>query len=366
MKNEQSFMIEHTLKAAKWAFSTRRVQPEVVHGIRDGVSTARSGDLVLGRVVQVGAHPRLQLAGGRHSDLYEGDLIVVACGARYASDQFEGVAQLEENGADLLAGGGCLGTVRVRHARMKAPTRVQPLGLLMDADGSVLNLSRFAMPAISYAGSMKIMGVVGASMNAGKTAAVASLVHGLEQAGHRTAAIKATGTGAFGDWWAYHDAGASFVTDFTDAGMVSTYQQPLQRLREGLDSMLGAAEAAGCEVAVVELADGVLQEEARALLLDGFIRRHFDAFLFAAPDALAALGGQASMQALGHPILALTGLITASPLHVQEACKATGLPVYSREALRDASTAAALLMQLPTQKEAGATVSSPSGLYQHA
>lgn len=366
MKNEQRLMIEHTLKVAKWAFTTRRVQREAVQGIRDGVGAARSGDLVLGRVVQVGAHPRLQLADGRHSDLYEGDLLVVACGSRYASDQFEGVAQLEEFGADLLAGGGCLGTVRVRHARMRAPTRVQPLGLLVDGGGSVVNLSHFAMPPVPYAGSMKIMGVVGASMNAGKTAAVASLVHGLEQAGHRTAAIKATGTGAFGDWWAYHDAGASFVTDFTDAGMVSTYQQPLQRLREGLDSMLGAAEAAGCEVAVVELADGVLQEEARALLLDDFVRQYFGAFLFAAPDALAALGGQACMQALGYPILALTGLMTASPLNVKEAGKATGLPVYSREALRDASTAAGLLMQLPARQEVGALAPAHTGPYQRA
>jgi hypothetical protein len=365
MHNEQTFMIEHTLRAAKWAFSTRRVQRETVHGIQERVGGAVSGDLVLGRVVQVGAHPRLQLSEGRHSDLYEGDLIVVACGARYASDQFEGVAQLEEHGADLLAGGGCLGTVRERHARMKAPTRVQPLGLLVDAAGQPVNLSRFAMPTLAYGGGMKVMGVVGASMNAGKTAAVASLVHGLEQAGHRTAAIKVTGTGAFGDWWAYHDAGASFVTDFTDAGMVSTYRQPLQRLRAALDTLLGAAEAAGCEVAVVEFADGVLQEEACALLRDDYVHKHFGAFLFAAPDALAAVGGQARVQALGHQLLGLTGLMTASPLNVQEARQATNLPVYSREALRDAATAAALLLQVPQRRMAPAAAAQPAGWRQH-
>lgn len=366
MHSEHAFMVQHTLRTAKWAFSTRRVQREAAQGIEKDVSSATSGDLVLGRVVQIGAHPRLQLAEGRHSDLYEGDLVVVACGARYASDQFEGVAELVNDGADLLAGGGCLGTLRQRHARMKAPTRVQPLGLLCDPAGSVLNLSGFAAAAPRYGGGMRVIGVVGASMNAGKTAAVSSLVHGLERAGYRTAAIKATGTGAFGDWWAYHDAGASFVADFTDAGMVSTYRQPLQRLREGLDRMLGAAEAAGCEVAVVELADGVLQDEARALLQDGFVRQHFGAFLFAAPDALAAVGGQASMVALGHSILALTGLLTASPLSALEAGRATALAVLSREALRDASTAASLLLQVPESAGSRCMPEAPAGHRQHA
>lgn len=366
MKSEHAFMIQHALQSAKWAFSTRRVRREDAEGVRSDVSAAVSGDLVLGRIVQVGAHPRLQLAEGRHSDLYEDDLVVVACGARYASDQFEGIAQLSNDGADLLAGGGCLGTVRERHARMKAPTRVQPLGLLCDATGSVLNLCNYAEPAPRYRGGMRVIGVVGASMNSGKTSAVSSLVHGLERAGYRTAAIKATGTGAFGDWWAYHDAGASFVTDFTDAGMVSTYRQPLARLREGLDRMLGRAEAAGCDVAVVELADGVLQEEARALLLDSFVRQHFGGFLFAAPDALAAVGGQASMAALGHPVLGLTGLLTASPLSAQEAGRATTLPVYSREALRDASTAASVLTQLPESVFHAHTASAPARQHEHA
>ena len=48
------------------------------------------------------------------------------------------------------------------------------------------------------------------------------------------AALKATGTGAFGDFNAYTDAGAGYVADFTDVGMVSTYRQPLSRIEAGL------------------------------------------------------------------------------------------------------------------------------------
>lgn len=349
MKTEQTRMLQNTLKTSKWAFSTRRVCREDAHVLNDKIEQAVSGDLVLGRVMEVGAHPRVQLADGRPSDLYAGDLIVVACGARYASDQFEGIAQLAVDGSDLLAGGGCLGRMQHKHARMKAPTRVEPLGLLCNADGVVINLADYAMAAGPVASDLIVIGVVGASMNAGKTSAVASLVHGLEGAGYRVAAIKATGTGAFGDWNAYQDAGASFVTDFTDTGMVSTYLQPVERLSQALMSMLGAASEAACEVAVVEFADGVLQRETAALLGMTEVRQHFSGFLFAAPDALAAVGGQRCLEILGISPVALTGLISASPLNALEAQSATGLQVLSREVLRDPAQAASLLSRFATE-----------------
>ena len=348
MKNEQTRILQNTLKTAKWAFSTRRVVKTDAISCTGRVEDAISGDLVLGRIMSVGSHPRLQLADGRPSDLYDGDLIVVACGARYASDQFEGVATLSSQGSDLLAGGGCLGQMRQKHAKMKQPTQVEPLGLLCDSEGRTLNLQRYARPRPAKATELTVIGVVGASMNAGKTSAVASLVHGLEGAGYRVAAIKATGTGAFGDWLAYHDAGASFVTDFTDTGMVSTYLQPLPRLVGALNDMLGAASQAECEVAVVEFADGVLQRETQGLLERADVRDQFAGFLFAAPDALAALGGQHHMATLGLKPTALTGLISTSPLNTEEAQIATGLQVISREALRDPAQAASLLSQMST------------------
>jgi hypothetical protein len=349
MKNEQTRMLQNTLQSAKWAFSTRRVQRTDASQLSHDLAQAVSGDLVLGRVLVVGAHPRLQLKDGRPSDLYEGDLIVVACGARYASDQFEGIAVLSDEGADLLAGGGCLGQMRQRHAKMKMPTRVQVIGLLQDADGHTLNLARYAAPLTTPSGALTVIGVVGASMNAGKTSAVASLVHGLEGAGYRTAAIKVTGTGAFGDWNAYEDAGASFVTDFTDAGMVSTYLQPIDRLQQALQHLLGAAEQAACEVAVVEFADGVLQRETAALLERSQVREQFAGFLYATPDALAAVGGQLSLERVGIRPAALTGLISASPLNALEAQAATRLPVLAREALRDPAQAASLLHSMTGQ-----------------
>ncbi len=343
MSDQSSLSWMNRISAAKWAFSTRRVVGEDVSGLGEDFASARSGDLLLARVSTIGSHARLQLRNGRSSDLFEGDLVVVACGARYASDQFEGIARIERRGVDLLASGGCVGRARGRHGRMKRPTRLLPMGMLLDANGQALNLSRYALPLALRPVGLGVIGMVGASMNSGKTSAVASLVHGIHRAGYRVAAIKLTGTAAFGDYNAYLDAGADYVADFTDAGMVSTYMQPVQRIERALDTLLAAAHAAGCEVVVVELADGVLQQETAALLHNADFRAAFNGFVYAAADSLSAVGGCKVLKDAGIVPTALSGLICQSPLSVREAEVATGLPVLPREVLRDPLQAGALL-----------------------
>ena len=331
---------------AKWAFSTRRVRQDRASQLLADLAQARPGDLVLGRIVRIGFQKRLQLASGRPADLYAGDLVVMACGARYAPDQFEGLAELDANEVDILAAGGVLGRMRERNAKVAAPTRVAPLGLLADAAGKLINVGDHALPPLQAPAGMTVIGVVGASMNSGKTTASASLAHGLQRAGFEVAAIKATGTGAFGDYNSFVDSGARFVGDFTDVGMVSTYNEPLERIEAGLDSLLAHAAAAGCEIAVVELADGVLQQETAALLRRPVVRNHLAGLMFAAPDALAAVGGCAVLNAIGLEAFALTGTLSLSPLGAQEAEAATGLRVLGRDELLDPAHASALLAGL--------------------
>jgi hypothetical protein len=339
------------LNRAKWAFSTRRVARADVVALDDDLSQAVSGDLVLARVERIGSHKRVQLAEGRPSALYVGDLVVLACGDRYASDQFEGIAKLDPEGADMLAGGGVLGQMRQRHARMASPTRLIPLGLLADVQGKVINLDRYALEPQPVPNKMTVIAVVGAAMNSGKTTAMASLAHGLSRAGHRVAALKVTGTGAFGDFNAYTDAGAHHVADFVDAGMVSTYRQPVERIEAGMDTLLAHAAAAGCSVALIELADGVLQKETAKLLEQPHRRQGFDAVIFAAPDPLAAVGGVTALRAIGIEPALITGMVSCSPLGIEEAESATGVPVLTRAALCDAAYASALLAQIERRSQ---------------
>lgn len=184
---------------AKWAFSARRIPRASALGLDADVGAALPGQMILGRVISVGQHGRIQLATGRPSTLYPGDLIAMPGGARYAPDQFEGQAEIDPSGCDMLAGGGCLGRMVWRHDKMKPPTRIQPLGRLTDAEGKVLDTRRFAVPAAGTAARLPLILVLGTSMNSGKTTATVALSHGLTRAGWKVAALKGTGTGSFGD-----------------------------------------------------------------------------------------------------------------------------------------------------------------------
>jgi hypothetical protein len=336
--------------AAKWAFSTRRVTRSDAVAIDGAVESAKPGDVVLARVELIGSHKRLQLATGRGSELYVGDLVVLACGARYAPDQYEGFAELRRTGADMLASGGIIGQMRCKSVRMSQPTRLAPLGLVCGRKGTPLNTADYAVPMRRDSPGVPVIAAIGTSMNAGKTTAVASLVHGLTRAGFRVAAIKATGTGAFGDYNAYVDAGACHVSDFVDAGMVSTYREPIERIEAAMNTLLCCAADSGCDVAVVELADGLFQTETAALLRAAHIRDRFSGVVFAAPDAASAIGGCATLRSIAIEPTVVTGLISCSPLAMREAEAVTGLEVADRETLCDPAFAGALFARLHTSR----------------
>lgn len=337
-------MTHFTLPAqAKWAFSARRIPRDLVAGLDPDPAAARAGDLLLGLVASVGQHGRIQLAEGRPSTLYRGDLIVMPCGARYAPDQFEGLAEIDVHGCDMLAGGGCLGRMVWRHDRMKAPTRVMPLGRLTDAKGQVLRTGDFALPEPARPSTIPLIVVIGTSMNSGKTTATVALTHGLTRAGWSVAALKGTGTGSFGDINDYADAGAAFVGDFTDAGMVTTYLEPLSRVKAGIGLLLAEAERRGASVAVMEIADGIFQKETAALLADPDFVSRMAGCVFACGDAVAAAGGVAALAAKGLRPLCLTGMLSCSPMASAEAEAMTGVAVVTRGDLMDPAVASGLL-----------------------
>ena len=340
------------LAGAKWSFVTRRVARAEIRLVNRNLASAMSGDLVLAEVQELGSHKRLQLSDGRFSMLYPKDRVVLACADRFAEDQFEGIAALSEKGADLLAGGGVIGQMRARNGKIKRPTRLSVIGRLADETGRVLNIADFALKTEPGARPDRVIGVIGTGMNAGKTAAAAGLVNGFARFGDRVAAIKVTGTGSFGDVQNYEAAGAAQVLDFTDAGLASTYRQPVDRLEMITQSLLAAA--AESDTAIVELADGVSQVETAELLRRPSYHALFDAFLLAAPGALAARGALDWLRAEAQitPI-ALTGLMTQAPLAVAEA-ETLGFPVFSREDLSDPATASCLIGILARQVQAGA------------
>ncbi|MGI9002449.1 MAG: DUF1611 domain-containing protein [Pseudonocardia sp.] len=336
---------------AKVAYSVRRVDLDRPLRVVTGPGRApRHGDLALAEIATIGQHEKLELTGSRRSSLYRGDEIVVAYGARYAPDQFEAELPDDLDECDLVAAGGCAARVRSQHSSMTDATRIRPIGLLATASG-VLNVADGALPAppesiTAGAATVPTILVAGTSMNAGKTTTVASLVHGLDRAGLRVGAGKITGTGAGGDRNSYDDAGAAEALDFTDLGFVTTYRMPVPRLARLAADMHDHLLARGVDAVVLEIADGVLQGETCELLAHPSVQQRVDGAVFAASDAAGALLGVSRMRACGQRVLAVSGLVTASPLALREAQTGLDVPVYDTADLCDPTLATNLLARV--------------------
>ncbi len=338
------------LVRAKCAFTTRRMNLRAVQGLTllsgEGI-LPHPGDLVLAEVTVIGQHKRVELATGRRASLYLGDEVVVTYAGRYAPDQFEAEVPPDLSACQLVAGGGLAARVVTQHADMDAATELMPVGLIADSRGRVLNVrdGRIAArpPRSRLSAHPMTIVVAGTSMNSGKTTTVAAITHGLTAAGLRVGAMKVTGTGAGGDPFLFADAGAAEVLDFTDAGYASTYRVPVAKLAEAFTTLHGELAARGVDAIVVEIADGILQQETAALLREPVVAQRTGGMVFAAGDALGAVNGVTRLRELGLPVLAASGILTCSPLAVREAQSILDVPVYSPEDLGDASIARSLI-----------------------
>lgn len=313
-------------------------------GLRMGDEPPRAGDLVLCRVTEIGQHRFLGQVHGKRNRLFVGDTIVVAYGARYAPDQFESEVPGDLGPCDLVAGGGIAGRVVSSHSRMKSPTQLEPLGLVTDEHGDVINLARLARPVVpALAPRPRTIAVLGTSMNSGKTTVAAALIRGLSLAGRRVGAAKVTGTGAPGDPTLMSDAGAARVIDFTDLGFPTTYQQPMPQVIRILRSAITDLTSHQADAIVLEVADGLLQRETSALMRTPEFRAGVDSIVFAAGDSVSAAAGVRLLREEGLPVAALSGVLTSSPLAMAEAVTAVDIQVYKAAALSDPSVAEQLL-----------------------
>jgi len=334
------------LQRAKHAFVTRRVELSACHDLARKTAPG-SGDLVLATVTKLGHHSRLENIAGRRSQLYVGDEIVVAYGARYAPDQFEAVVPNALEPCHLVAGGGIAAWVQARHSSTRKPTEITPVGLLLNAKGSALNLRQFALPAApERRPARSVLAVVGTSMNAGKTTLAASLIRGLTSAGVRVGACKLTGTGSGGDVWSMIDAGAVRALDFTDVGYSTTAGAAIVELSKAAGVLISHLECGNIDVVIAEIADGLFQRETAALLdAPSPLCARIDGIFLAAADSMGAYAGVKWLRERNLLLRAVSGLLTASPLATREAQLATRVQVVSPRRLANPNCAVKFALQ---------------------
>ncbi len=355
--SESAALDPRRLARAKKAYTTRFVADLIERDptgfeLQCGTDlTPRSGDVLLARVVEIGKHTRLEGPGSRRQALFVGDEVLVAYGHRYAPDQFEAVVPHDLGPTELVAAGGVAGQVLSQHASLDDATRLLPLGLLATG-GRRVNLADLApvstLEPRTTPVAPRVVAVLGTSMNSGKSTTLACLVRGLDTAGLAVHAGKVTGTGAGGDPGLFRDAGARRVLDFTDLGHPSTYRLSHDRVRVVFSTLVEELAGSGAgldvpDVVVIEVADGVFQDETARLLADPLFATLVDDVVFAAGDALGAVAGREVLGGNGCRLLGVSGVLTASPLAHREADRALDVPVVDTYDLCDPAVARALL-----------------------
>lgn len=331
-------------REAKAAFTVRRVPRDRMETLVSGAVRPRSGDLVLARVERILSQSRLELTSGRKAALHAGDEIIVAYGDRYATDQLEARIPLDLGPTNLVATGGLASNMISRTSGVRSPTHITPIGLIGDARGKPLNLLQFALEPIAEPKPRpRVVAVLGTAMNSGKTTTNRYLIAGLSRAGLRPGAAKITGTGSGGDYWIMSDAGAHAVLDFTDAGYSSTYCIPVEEVEAAAAKLIDQLAEAGCGVILLEVADGLFQEQNAELIRSDFFRNSVDGVFFAAGGAMGAAAGIEELGAAGIPILGISGKMTASELSIREARQFLDVPVYTKAELSDPELAPQLV-----------------------
>lgn len=288
---------------------------------------------------------------GIQVNVFEGDLIMAAFGARYATSQYEAaVPDQPVRFCHLVGRGGVAGLVESMNTTFKLlPMELELVGYATHDFGAVINVIdwkglSFFNPNLTR--KNKIILSIGSSMDSGKTTTAANLCCGLAKQGFSTAYIKLTGTAFPKDARFVFDRGAGFVCDFTLFGFPSTCSLSLSNLLDLYQSLVDyVCRQNDPEYIVIEIADGILQKETEMLLRDDSFMDTVHAVVFSCGDSLSAYSGVSLLNSWGIRPLALSGLFTSSELLIREVEAGTDIPVLRAADLISGEKIPSLLQQ---------------------
>ncbi len=286
-----------------------------------------AGDVAIFRVLTLGKHTRIQTESGRNTVILPGDLIMGAFGSRYATSQIEGyVPNSYLESYDILGQGGVIGQAKSWHLNydLVGTTKVELIGYVVNENGQVVNTIKNFEPLqtfdpISFLDSPKTILSLGTSMDSGKTSSAAFLAYGLKKAGKTVAFIKLTGTTYTKDKNFVEDYGAHDTIDFSDFGFPSTYMCETEVLLDLYQSLLTKmVNSVNPDYVIVEIADGLLERETNALLKHSAFKSQFQGAIFSASGSLSGIAGAKQLEDFGITVIGISGLVTTSPLLVEE------------------------------------------------
>ncbi|WP_328720686.1 hypothetical protein OHT52_15195 [Streptomyces sp. NBC_00247] len=272
--------------------------------------TGRAGDLVIARVVRVGAYKAVENIHGRDVRIRVGDELVGVLGDRHSTTSIYG--GLPESGlpvragapADLMAVGGVIGIAASSPASLGTATALELVGLAADADGRVVRLERRSAPTVT---GIPVVFVGGTAAEVGKTTFAAALVNHLAtRHGMRVGVTKLAGTGRLRDLLTLADAGAHCAADFVDAGLATTYGHSAEAVVGAARHLVGRLAEEGAELVVAELGGDLWGAGIPDILRDAGLVDAARALVLVPSDTMASLGADTWLTQNG---------ITIPPVH---------------------------------------------------
>ncbi len=313
----------------KITWSLRDIQPQNYQLVSPPKNyIPKVGDVVVTSVLKVNNHTRVYSSENKYLSLFKRDVIYGVLGYRYASDAFHADTIDMEN-LHLLTNAGLIGTVKEKNANISEPTSLKFEGVLINkTEDEILNLkTALFQPGNSDFNYPPVIFVVGSGMNSGKTTTTARVGRALFERGMRVALLKVTGSVSQRDIFEFESTGVNYTADFSDYGFPSTYLCSPDELEALFMKMLKDATSSHPDVVLVEIADGILQRETQILLQNEIAMKSSIGVILTAPCACSALALTEKTKQIGHSPIAVTGIITNSPLFMQEFIQYDATPV---------------------------------------
>ncbi len=320
----------------------------------------RIGDVGLFRVVDSDGKYMKTRDGGTCS-LFTDDLIMAAYGARYATNQYEAyLPQMPTRQVELVGRGGVVAQVASKNqTHLAQAIPLELVAIAVDKQGGVINTLQALTPFRGDTQGVKVLLSVGSSMDSGKTTTAAHLCGGLGRAGYKTAYIKLTGTAYPKDTLYCYDRGADYVTDFSQRGFTSTFQVGIPTLlslyQELLDDCVRQIKP---DYIVVEIADGILQQETRELLQNSEFMDTVGGVVLSCGDSLGVLSGIEVLKNWGIVPILISGLFTASQLLMEEVRPLTKHRIFNIQELLAGNMLTLLEQHFPTPQVNGVPATS--------
>ena len=280
--------------------------------------TPRAGDVVVARVLTDNAtYNMLELPTGRLAKVNPGDVVVGVLGRRRALKGFVGdvpssVAKGDE--LHLLNLGGVIGSCTGHHSSLNDAIKVEVIGLLCDAKGSVRNIADVALPLREKLGATApLIVIAGACMNSGKTYAATEIIQQGTRNGLRVAAAKLSGIACLRDTLNMADHGAVATASFLDCGLPST--AGAGDLAPMAKAIIARLNESAPDLIVIELGDGILGGySVESVFDDSEFREAMAALVFCASDYVGAWGGIELFRRRGINVDLIAGSVTDSQM----------------------------------------------------